>query len=192
MYRMDIRGIYANRACVMGVYKCAGAYVGFIRKTIVKHLGEDPDDTNNDWYSLDAVLKCFDECGDKYGDIILSLLGSRMLSFDEILLPQAKNVEHAFKLLNRSYHMLHCKNGVCLYDFDRKIMKEGVGEYLFKRTSDNTATVESTGPYPCVYDASIFRSVFEKFHSRGLVISHGKNQCRTFNSRSCIYNISWI
>lgn len=150
----------------------------------------DPEADN--WYSQQDWLNAFKYFAEKVGPNTLFLIGNSIPENAD-LPPDIDDIEKALSLLDIAYHMNHRLNEKLLFDPETGQIKEGIGNYLFKKIDDNNAEIICDNPYPCDFDMGIIDAMAKKFKPSGSFISlvHNEGSCRKHGDDSCSYTVSW-
>ncbi|MBD3330107.1 hypothetical protein GF354_01095 [Candidatus Peregrinibacteria bacterium] len=152
---------------------------------------ENPDP--HAWYKVQDWLNAFKLISEKIGSNTLFLMGQSIpdnIPHD----PGQNTLDKALAGINISYHMNHRLNGERLFNIETGRLIDCIGNYKYKRISENNAEMIVDTPYPCDLEKGIIKKVASKFMPEVihyLEIKEKPEECRNNGADSCVYNISW-
>lgn len=149
------------------------------------------NDINLDsWYLITDWLKAFKKITDDIGQKTLFTIGKSILD-NALLPPNINEIHSALALIDVAYHMNHRINGEVMFNPSNGEMLEGIGNYKYKKISENTGIMIADNPYPCEFDRGIIISMARRFKPLVQVVLDTTKQNRNDGGESSTYLISW-
>lgn len=156
----------------------------FLSKNNIKNLKPD------DWYLMTDWLKAFKMLGDEIGEKTLFMVGKGILD-NAKMPPNITEIHSSLALINVAYHMNHRLDGTVMFDESNGQMLQGIGNYEYTKTSENSGTMVVDNPYPCEFDRGVITAMARKFKPLAQVILDPIKQNKKEGSMSSTYLISW-
>jgi hypothetical protein len=131
------------------------------------------------WYSQQSWLNAFKIIKEKVGDSTLYGIGQKIPQNAKFP-PEIDNIHKALASINVAYHMNH-KNGE-------------IGDYKYSKTSDRSATITCTNPYPDEFDKGIIFQMGKKFAPLGANVNVKIDETlprRSKGDDSTTYLVTW-
>ena len=131
------------------------------------------------WYNQQAWLNAFKTISETIGASTLFAIGQKIPENAKFP-PEINDIFKALGAINMAYHMNH-RNGI-------------IGDYKFEKTSDTSAKIICTNPYPDEFDKGIITTMARRFapeKSFPKVVVDVNAPTRTKGGDSTTFLISW-
>lgn len=144
----------------------------------------------NTWHPMESSVAAQKQIFDTLGEKTLFNVGKAILE-TAIFPPNIDNIHASLDMLNIAYHMNHRKNGVVMFDPATGTKLDGIGNYAYTKTSENSGEVVTDNPYSCEFDRGIITCMARKFESMVQVTTDTSVECRKNGGDSSTYLITW-
>jgi hypothetical protein len=180
--------VEVNGEAVLSVVEGVGVWSESALKILEENGIRDPRPGH--WYNQQDWLNAFAVIG-RIGDRTLMAIG-RSIPGNAQWPPQVKTIHDALASIDVAYHMNHRRHGRALFDPHSGSLEEGIGHYQLIATTETTAELAVSTPYPCAFDTGIVTAVAQEFAPEGarVEVEHG-NSCRGKGAESCRLSVRW-
>ena len=155
----------------MGILKDRA--IGFLEENGIK------DPQKGKWYSQQAWLNTFRSISKRVGDKTLEMIGMKIPE-NANWIEGIDSIHSALESIDKAYHLNH-RGGE-------------IGNYGFEKTSDRSAKMVCTNPYPDHFDLGIIKATANKFAPEGTVVDvmiDKSSEIRGEGGNSTTYIITW-
>lgn len=155
---------------------------GPFKDNAIKILSENGivDPQPGKWYSQQYWLDAFKSISQKFGKNTLKQIGKSIPS-SAVFPPQINSIEAALEAINFAYHSNH-RNGE-------------IGNYIFKKTSERSASITCDNPYPCSFNEGLIQAMAERFKPSDSPIIHVAHtqdgNCIDTGNGLCTFTVKW-
>lgn len=155
--------------------------MGAFQSTAIKILDENGivNPEPGKWFSQQSWLNAFKSISEKIGNATLYSIGQRIPENAKFP-PEINDIHKALEAINVAYHMNH-RNGI-------------IGDYKYEKTSERSAKIVCTNPYPDEFDRGIISQMGKKFQPAGAFVKVNIDESkptRTKGGDSSTFLITW-
>lgn len=185
-FRPDVE---VTGALVIAVIEGMGDFRGMGEMILAQHGIRKP--RADGWYPQQPWLDAFKTISERIGPRTLFAIGKKML--EAVEWPDWINsLDTGMGSINMNYHLRHRLNGVTMLNEETGELQSGIGSYDYKgKTSESSAVMVCTNPYPSEFDRGIITAMGRRFHGTLDVRLDPTQPTRTTGADSCTYLITW-
>lgn len=180
--------VEVDGAAVLAIVDGVGAWSDSARRILAENGIADPQP--GQWYPQQSWLNAFAAIA-RIGDRTLAAIG-RHIPDSAQWPPEIESIQDALASIDVAYHMNHRKDGQPLFDPVSGIMGSGIGHYKLVSSTERSAEMVCSTPYPCPVDTGIVTAVAQSFAPVGakVTVEH-RPGCRAEGDESCALSLCW-
>lgn len=174
----SFQGVQVIGASIKSVVDGLGAFRSISDQLLSENGIADPQADR--WYPFEQWMRTFASLSRRLGPATLFQIGQKIPE-NAVFPPHISSLEKALASIDLAYQM------------NQRGAKPGqIGNYVYAKTGERSATIVSNTPFPCDFDRGIIVAMANKFKGDARVtVDHEYGACRNKGQASCTYWINW-